>query len=179
MLHLDYTKLFPDQKYLVKLTITCLLSSMQLGAALSATSSTLSSLEVQLEWTDANKTDNKTLVSTASVLGVSIGAIVGGKIIAYGRRRSVLIFDLLGILGSVLSIISNFYVILLGRLTFGFAAGVLVTACPKIVEETVPSAYMDYGYGISTNLGINLFIMISLLSGLIIPSDKSAELLTS
>lgn len=46
------------------------------------------------------------------------------------------------------------------------------------MEETIPSNHMDYGYGISTNLGINLFVMISLLSGLIIPSDK-AELLTS
>lgn len=112
------------------------------------------------------------------MLGISIGAIAGGKIIAYGRRRAVLIFDLLGIIGSGLSIINNFYVILIGRLAYGFAAGVLVTACPNIVEETVPSAYMDYGYGISTNLGINLFVMISLLSGLIIPSEK-ADLLTS
>jgi MFS family permease len=177
-MHLDYDKLMPDQKYLVKLTITCLLSSMQLGAALSATASTLSSLEKQLKWTKDNVDTNKTLISTASVLGISIGAIVGGKIIAYGRRKSVLIFDLLGIIGSVLSIIENFYVILVGRLMYGFAAGVLVTACPKIVEETVPSAYMDLGYGISTNLGINLFVMISLLSGLIIPSD-TADLLTS
>jgi MFS family permease len=84
----------------------------------------------------------------------------------------------LAILGSCLSIINNFYVILVGRLAYGFAAGVLVTACPKIVEETIPSNHMDYGYGISTNLGINLFVMISLLSGLIIPSDKT-ELLTS
>ena len=178
MLHLDYSKLLPDVKYMVKLTLTCLLSSMQLGAALSSTASTLSSIEAQLKWTDADKDTNKTLVSTASVLGISIGAIAGGKIIAYGRRRAVLVFDLLGILGCGLSVVNNFYVILGGRLAYGFAAGVLVTACPKIVEETVPVAHMDYGYGISTNLGINLFVMISLLSGLIIPSDK-AELLTS
>ena len=177
-MHLDYNKLLPDQKYLIRLTITCLLSSMQVGAALSASSSTLSSLIKQLGWTKDNTDTNKTLLTTSSVLGVSIGAIVGGKIIAYGRRRSVLIFDVLGLLGSALSLIPNFYVILLGRLLYGFAAGVLVTACPKIVEETVPSTIMDNGYGISTNLGINLFVMFSLLGGLIIPSD-SAELLTS
>lgn len=151
---------------------------MQLGAALSATPSTISSIEAQLNWAAEDVDTNKTLLSTASVLGVSIGAIIGGKIITYGRRRAVLIFDLLGIVGSCLSIISNFYVILIGRLVYGFAAGVLVTACPKIVEETVPSELMDYGFGISTNIGINLFVMISLLSGLIIPSDQ-AELLTS
>ena len=114
-------------------------------------------------------------MSTASVLGISIGAILGGKIIAYGRRRAVLIFNIIGIIGSLLSVITNFYVILLGRLTFGFAAGVLVTACPKIVEETIPGHYMDYGYGTSTNLGINLFVMISLLSGLILPSESETS----
>ena len=79
-----------------------------------------------------------------------------------------------------MSIVENFYCILFGRLAFGFAAGVLVTACPKIVEETVPSTHMDNGFGISTNLGINLFVMISLLSGFIVPAkDEPAELLTS
>ena len=52
-----------------------------------------------------------------------------------------------------------------------------MTACPKIVEETIPSTHMDLGYGTSTNLGINLFLMISMLSGFIIPAHN--ELLTS
>jgi MFS family permease len=167
----------PDISYLVKLTFTCFLSSMQLGAALSSTSATLKSLEVQLKWSKENVDANTTLVSTASVLGISIGAIAGGKIISYGRRQAVLIFDLLGILGSALSIIKNFNLICIGRLIYGFSAGVLVTACPKIVEENVPSNYMDYGFGISTNLGINLFVMISLLSGLVVPSDTNIETL--
>ena len=51
-----------------------------------------------------------------------------------------------------------------------------MTACPKIVEETIPSTHMDLGYGTSTNIGINLFLMISMLSGFIIPAN---ELLTS
>ena len=110
-------------------------------------------------------------MSTASVLGISIGAIIGGKIIGYGRRRAVIIFDVLGIVGSLLSIITNLYVITLGRFVYGFAAGVLATACPKIVEETVPGNYMDYGFGTSTGIGVNTFVMISLLSGLLIPSD--------
>ena len=120
------------------------------------------------------------MISTASVLGVSIGAIIGGKIITYGRRKAVLIFDLLGIIGSGLSVIPNLDVILVGRLIYGFSAGVLVTACPKIVEETVPSTHMDNGFGISTNLGINLFVMISLLSGLIVPAEtETVKLMNS
>lgn len=69
--------------------------------------------------------------------------------------------------------------IVIGRLIYGFSAGVLVTACPKIVGETIPSTHIDYGYGISTNIGINLFVMISLLCGLIVPKDGTPELKTS
>ena len=46
VLHLDYSKLKPDVNYLLSITITCFLSSMQLGAALSASNSTLESLRV-------------------------------------------------------------------------------------------------------------------------------------
>ena len=48
ILRLDYDKLKPDVKYLVSITSTCALSSMQLGAALSATASTWNCLKAQL-----------------------------------------------------------------------------------------------------------------------------------
>lgn len=106
---------------------------------------------------------------TGSVLGVAIGAIFGGKIIASGRRRTIFTYNVVSILGSLISLVPNLYAIVIGRLIFGFGAGVLVTACPKIVEETVPAHYMDYGFGISTNLAINTCVMINFLVGLLLP----------
>jgi len=40
-----------------------------------------------------------------------------------------------------------------------------VVACPKIIEETIPSHLMDYGFGTSTALGINFNTMITLGMG--------------
>ena len=77
--------------------------------------------------------------------------------------------NFLGILASFLSIVDNLYVITAGRFLFGITAGINVVACPKILEETIPSHYMDYGFGISTALGINFMTMVTLVSGLFTP----------
>ena len=55
-----------------------------------------------------------------------------------GRRVNVLIFNLVMILSSLMSIDKNWWVINLGRVIFGFASGVLLCAAPKIIEESIP-----------------------------------------
>ena len=77
--------------------------------------------------------------------------------------------NVLGILGSCLSVVDNLYVITVGRFLFGITAGINVVACPKILEETIPSNYMDYGFGMSTAIGINFMTMVTLVSGLFTP----------
>jgi len=62
-----------------------------------------------------------------------------------------------------------------GRFIFGFSAGVFVSMCPLVIEETVPGKYMDNGYGSSTNIAINTMVCINMLLGLIIPL-KNEEL---
>jgi MFS family permease len=176
---LDYTKLKPNIPYLVNLTLTCGLSSMQLGAALSASGEIGPVLKYQLDWPKDKVNTYQTLISTASVLGISIGAVIGGQIIAHGRRRAVIIFNIAGIIGSLLSVIPHLAIISIGRFIYGFSSGVLVTATPKIIEETIPSHYMDYGYGTSTGLAINLFVMISLLGGLLLPPETDVTALSN
>jgi predicted MFS family arabinose efflux permease len=50
-----------------------------------------------------------------------------------------MISNVIGIVGSLLSIVPEFGVILLGRFLFGIASGINVVACPKILEETIPN----------------------------------------
>ena len=82
---------------------------------------------------------NQTIVSAASILGTAIGSVIGGSIIANSRRKPILLFNCVIIIGSLLAIVESFIVICIGRLIFGFATGVLLAAAPKIIEETVPS----------------------------------------
>ena len=48
----------------------------------------------------------------------------------------VIIF--VGILGIAVTMIWNFYVILIGRFLFGLSAGMFTSVSPRYVEETVP-----------------------------------------
>ena len=51
------------------------------------------------------------------------GAAIAGKVIQYGRRRAHLISCGLGIIGALITTIQSWQLLLLGRVLFGFAAG--------------------------------------------------------
>lgn len=71
----------------------------------------------------------------------------------------------------MISIIEHFVIICIGRFIFGFASGVLLTAAPKVIEETVPDHLQEFGFGASTNIFVMFSIMINLMLGNWIPSD--------
>ena len=81
----------------------------------------------------------------------------------------VILFNIVGLLGCLLSLVANVPILCCGRFIYGFACGVIVCATPKILEETIPAHVMDNGYGTSTNLAINIMIMVSLLLGIGMP----------
>jgi len=83
----------------------------------------------------------------------------------------VLLFNYVSLLGCCVTILGSIPIICIGRFIYGFAAGVFLCANPKILEETLPGRAMERGCGISTNLAINLAVMISLLLGLGMPTD--------
>jgi len=62
-----------------------------------------------------------------------VGALYGGDFIRYGRRRSVIQMNWIGLIGSLLSLILDFKVMVLGRFVFGFASGVLLCVAPRIL----------------------------------------------
>lgn len=97
---------------------------------------------------------------------------MGGSLIANGRRRIIIIFNILAILSSLLSLILDFKVLCMARFLFGFSSGVILCATPKNIEETIPSKLLDYGFGISTNISINIAIMYSMLLGLGEPKEE-------
>ena len=87
-------------------------------------------------------------------------------------------FNFVAIFGCLLSIVLQFFIMCLGRFLFGFAAGVFIVATPRILEETVPGHVMDNGYGISTNIAINLSVATSFILGLGMPNNE-ADLATT
>mmetsp|Transcript_23132 Transcript_23132/g.30825 ORF Transcript_23132/g.30825 Transcript_23132/m.30825 type:complete len:133 (+) Transcript_23132:322-720(+) len=100
----------------------------------------------------------------------SFGAIsITGSL---GNRKSILLANLIGIVGVGVSIIENIFAICIGRLIFGFSVGVLQVAGTSFVIETVPGQLMSI-FGPLINININTGILIGTFMGLIIPQDSS------
>ena len=104
------------------------------------------------------------------ILGLTMGATSAGKIIAIGRRRTLLMCCLIGIFGVSITLVENFYMMIIGRTIYGFACGIQTVATPRYIEEYVPVQIYSTCLGtycFSQNFG-NLF---ALFSGLLLPPD--------
>lgn len=155
------------------------------GTALNLTNACQANLAHVLDWPLGNDEESKataslylTIVSSTSVAGVSLGSVIGGSLIQYGRRKMYILFSLVGIVGCAISTVPNMTVMCIGRFIYGFASGIFCVAGPRIMNEIVPTHLMDLGFNSSTNVFINIFTMISMLLGLGQPTEV-ADLKTS
>ena len=90
----------------------------------------------------------------APLTGVASGSLAAGYLMRYGRRMPIIVFNLVGIIGSILSVFPHLKVLCLGRFLYGFAAGVTIVLAPRALIETIPARIYDNGFGASTNSAI-------------------------
>ena len=112
-----------------------------------------------------------TILQTCSVSGIAIGSILGPPLLKNGTFRTLQMANLMGLIVSLLSIVDSYGVICTGRFLHGVIAGILVNTASKILDETVPAAIMDNGFGTSTNLMIIMGIMATMLIGIGLPPE--------
>ena len=84
--------------------------------------------------------------------------------------------SLVGITGVSLTMIENFYILLVGRVLLGFAAGSQGAIAIRMIGEYVPPDMKKYGVGIFMVFS-NLSSLIALFSGLILPKNSDTEAL--
>lgn len=117
-------------------------------------------------------TKNTTILCSSSVVGVTIGSMLGGKFIKNGRRRMIMIYSIIAIIGSLLSCAKDWEILIAGRVIYGFSSGIFFIAASKILSETVPTNILDKGYGVSTNLSINVFFVFGYGLGSWVPKTE-------
>jgi len=110
------------------------------------------------------------LLGNISILGVMIGSLIGGRLIAEGRRRAILAMTVLIYVACGITMYLSFATLMIGRFVQGFAAGVLNMCCMMSVVESVPSRLCGM-FGAATNIGLNSGCLICVLVGLALPSD--------
>ena len=97
---------------------------------------------VRFHWDTKNKQDlNQAVIGTIIVLGMTIGAISGGKLMTVGRRVALIICDIIGIIGASITMDFQYPVILCGRFILGLSAGLISSIVPRYIEDTVPNHY--------------------------------------
>ena len=145
--------------YIITVSLCAGFTTMSLGAALSA-GVAKTNLKVVLSDFPKNEISYFS-IDSAPVLGLAVGAFIGGIYgVKLGRRNSIILGNTALIIISVLSLIEIYNSILVLRFFFGVFAGFVLPQAPKIIVETVPANLIDYGFGAITN-GFT-FLMIAL-----------------
>ena len=160
--------------YLIGFTLTLGLSAMSYGFAMCQTGPIIPALKYQLNWGDESSTIdfNTTILTTSAVFGLALGSIFGADFIKNGRRQALIKFNIIGMFGSAIALYLNFWGMCFGRMIFGFSAGVIICATPKMVEETIPSNVIEKGFGTSTNILINSATFTCLMLPSWLPENK-------
>jgi MFS family permease len=102
---------------------------------------------------------------------MTLGAVTGGKVMNIGRRNAMFVSIIIGMSGVSITMIFNFYAILIGRFLYGFSAGMFTAISSRFVEETVP-IHLYETLSPCLNIAHSFGGISASLIGLILPADK-------
>lgn len=78
-------------------------------------------------------------LTTIMPIGAALGAFLGGALVNKGRRLGILLNNILILVGAVITLYENYWVIMAGRLILGFGAGVFTVVTSIFINETSPT----------------------------------------
>lgn len=112
-----------------------------------------------------------TLISVSITVGAAVGAFLSGFLTNYfGRKNLLLILDIVSIIGTILTLISNPYIIIAGRLIVGIGVGGFTNVSRLYMAEMSPIQLrainiavieVFYMIGISIAYGLGFGLSIS------------------
>lgn len=107
-------------------------------------------------------------------LGAGVGALLTGKIAAViGRRKTMLLADIIGIVGTVLTILPSQWPLLFGRFIQGYAVGSNSSIVPLYINEIAPIEAAG-AMGTLNQLFICIGVLFAPLLGFGMPVDQNA-----
>lgn len=119
--------------------------------------------------------DQLASLSSALVLGASIGSYYSGKIVGnLGRRKSLILCDIAGLVGFALCAVKSLQAITLGRFISGLILGVNSTAIPLYNIEMAPLKLKGIMSSMSVVV-VSLGVMLSLSVSNLVPNGEGAE----
>ena len=103
------------------------------------------------------------------MLGITLGSFAANICVEYGRRRTIIYSYLVILLATAMTLVLNYWLIVIGKLIFSFASGLVLITSNVFINETIPRAQMSL-FGNVINFGIVTGIFMQLAFGLAFPS---------
>jgi len=110
-------------------------------------------------------------------IGAILGGGLGGQLASHlGRRKALMLSDILGVVSSLLSVVPNIWVLLVSRILNGIYTGLNCVVVPLYIGETSPPEIKGKT-GTYTSLFDTVGVLIGYLLGLGMPSilDEDAS----
>ena len=131
-------------------------------------------IKAKFGWNKDEATLYNTIISSSAIFGVVTGSLLGGKFITFGRRRSIIVFNIFSAMATTLTMFLNLPMICIGRYLFGMCCGVFSVAGPKMLDETIPVNLIS-SFGTATNSMMAAGIMIAIVLGLFLPEGDDLQ----
>lgn len=127
-------------------------------------------IPLALHWNFESKTSLFSACSCIVPLGALFGSIISGKTASgiIGRKNSLILFNFIGIIGSLITLIPITIVFIIGRFIVGFAAGGFSTLVPLYIKEFIP-AINSGKFGMVYFLFYDISVLTAFLLGFFLP----------
>ena len=112
------------------------------------------------------------LINASFLLGLTIGPLTLSLLVPHGRRKWLLIFGVIGIIGTAMCLVEEIWTLIVGRFIHGFAIAIYLGLGSRMVDETVPQHLLS-SFGNYTNIMINFGLMLVMLSGAALPQGDN------
>ena len=163
--------LHTNRCYVVTFMITILLGSAHVGYSMSSANQLATEFNNKYHWeTDSEQAIHQSYIGASIVCGLSAGALIGSYIIPIGRRKTLLIFNVVGLAGVTMVMFQNIWMLLFGRLIYGFAVGVNSVAMPRYLDEVIPLRLYNICIAMYVT-SINVGFLFALDGAIFLPKD--------
>ena len=131
-------------------------------------------IKAKFGWDSSEATLFNTMISAAAIFGVVCGSLSGGVFIQKGRRRTIILFNILSAIAVSLTLYLNLWTIVIGRFFYGFCSGVIQVGGVKMLDETIP-IYLNSYFGTFTNSMMASGIMVAIVLAVFLPENDDIE----
>lgn len=160
-----------DSASVLKMSLNCTLGSFVFGYSMAEFTSCQDSVSATLNW-DNHEYIFINIFSAIVPLGAIFGAVSSGLISKrLGRRKMLMISDIIGIIGCYITIIPTNYTFGIGRFITGFTAGSFAAICPVYLNEIAPTE-ISGRIGILVQYNITLGIAVAYALALPLPTEN-------